>query len=343
MLSDQQKQLLFDYCFQTTTEQETAQAQELVFSNDEATRFVASVKASLSPLDSIADEICPDELAEGTIWRAQQAVRTAQVRLNQLLAEEQNRKVSARQGIWRTIFGQFATAALFIIVGGGLLTGGKVATNYAHQKYSQTQCGSQLAGLYQGLSNYKDDNNDHMPTLMPILASTTGTPWFKVGEQGSENVSRMYVLVKYGYVDKNDFMCPGRRSPKGKDYDPKNCNDFPDRSLVTYSIRISCPESASAESGRWVIIADRSPVFEGIFLPSSKCALPITVSDALLKLNSVNHKGRGQNTLFSDGSVTFVRVRFTDASLDDIYTLQNTKTYNGTELPATEADTFLAP
>jgi prepilin-type processing-associated H-X9-DG protein len=153
----------------------------------------------------------------------------------------------------------------------------------------------------------------------------------------------MYLLVKCGYVDMNDFMCPGRRSPKGRYYDPQNYNDFPDKSLVMYSIRISCPKTASAESGRRVIIADRSPVFEGIFLPLSENALPVTLSDKLLKLNSVNHKGRGQNVLFCDGSVTFVKIRFTDASLDDIYTLQNTKTYHGTELPASEADTFLAP
>jgi hypothetical protein len=29
--------------------------------------------------------------------------------------------------------------------------------------------------------------------------------------------------------------------------------------------------------------------------------------------------------------------------LDDIYTIQNTHTYQGVELPASEADAFLAP
>jgi len=341
-LSDQYKELLFDYCFQNTNEQETAEAQELIFSNEEAAAFVASIKASLSPLDSITDEVCPAELADGTVWRAQQAVRTGQLQLNQLLAEEQKRKPSVAQGIWRTVFGQFATAALFIIVGGGLLTGGKVASNYAHQRYWQTQCGSQLAGMFQGLSNYKADNNGQMPTL----ASTPGAPWFKVGEQGSENVSntrRMYILVKNGYLPPDDFMCPGRKSAKNIEFEPKNYNDFPDKSLVMYSIRIGCPKTASAESGRRAIIADRSPVFERIFLPSPESGLPVTLSDALRKLNSVNHRGRGQNVLFCDGSVVFAKIRFTDASKDDIYTLIDKTTYNGTELPATEADTFLAP
>ena len=45
-LNSQQKELLFDYCMGLTSEQETAQAQELVFSNAEAAKFVASISAA---------------------------------------------------------------------------------------------------------------------------------------------------------------------------------------------------------------------------------------------------------------------------------------------------------
>ncbi|MGA2071333.1 MAG: hypothetical protein ABSG97_08275, partial [Sedimentisphaerales bacterium] len=95
-LNSQQKELLFDYCLGITSETESSQAQELVFSNEQAAKFVTSIKSSLSPLESITPEECPDELAEGTIWRIKQTLRTSQVGLNQLLAAEQKRKT----GFW---------------------------------------------------------------------------------------------------------------------------------------------------------------------------------------------------------------------------------------------------
>jgi prepilin-type processing-associated H-X9-DG protein len=336
-LSEQQKQLLFDYCFGLTSQQETAQAQELVFSDSEATGFVASVKASLSPLDSITPEACPDELAEGTVWRAMQAVRTGRLQLNQLIAAEQHRKV----GFWREMFGRLATAAVFIIVGSMLITGGNLGLNYARQLSRQTQCGSQLAGLFNGLSNYKNDNDGQMPAL----SAAPGAPWWKVGYQGPENFSntrRMWVLVKNGYAGPNDFLCPARKTNCSFSCNPKDYNDFPRRNLITYSFRIGCPKPGSADVGRRVIIADMSPVFEN--LPAlSESSLNVKLIDKLLRQNSPNHNGRGQNVLFCDGSVQFIKTRIVDVSLDDIFTLQGTQTYQGTELPASEADAFLAP
>jgi prepilin-type processing-associated H-X9-DG protein len=327
-LNNQQKELLFDYCLGITSEAESSQAQELVFSNGEAAKFVTSIKASLSPLESITPEQCPDELAEGTIWRIKQTLRTSQVGLNQLLAAEQNRKT----GFWHDMFGRLATAAVFVLVGTGVITGWNVATNYARQMSWQTKCGSQMAGLFNGLSNYRNDNNGQMPTL----ASASGDPWWKVTYQGPENVSntrKMWVLVKKNYVEPDAFMCPSTKPSSSSKYNAKEYNDFPRRNLVTYSFRIDCPKAGLEKMGRQVIAN----------VSSSEKALIINISDALLKQNSPNHGGRGQNVLFCDGSVAFTKNRYVDISLDDIYTIQNTQTYHGVELPASEADAFLAP
>ena len=172
-LTDQQKQLLFDYCLGLASKQEAAQAQELVFSNEQAAKFVASLKAALSPLDSVTSQGCPDELAEGTIWRAQQALRTSRVRLDQLLTAERLRKVSP----WRNLRGQLAAAAVFIVVAVMLLGSGQVGLNYARQKSWQNQCGSQLAGMFQSLSNYRADNADQMPTLTASPGATLVESW----------------------------------------------------------------------------------------------------------------------------------------------------------------------
>lgn len=333
-LNNQQKELLFDYSLGITSETESSQAQELVFSNEQAAKFVASIKASLSPLESITPGECPDELAEGTLWRIRQTLRTSKVGLNQLLAAEQKRKT----GLWHEIFVRLAMAAVFVLVGSGLITGGRMAASYARQMSRQTQCGAQMAGLFSGLSNYKNDNNGQMPTL----AASPGTPWWKVGDQGSENVSntrRMWVLVKNGYLEPNDFICP--TYPRNFDCNAREYKDFPNRTFVTYSFRIGCPKAGLEKMGRQIIIADMSPVFANV--SASEKPLIVNLNDALLKQNSPNHGGRGQNTLFCDGSVVFVKGRTVDVSLDDIYTIQNTKTYQGVGLPASDADAFLAP
>jgi prepilin-type processing-associated H-X9-DG protein len=341
-LNNQQKELLFDYCLGITSEEQTAQAQELVFSNEQAAKFVNSIKASLSPLESITPQECPAELAEGTIWRIKQTLRTSKVGLTELLKAEQKPKA----GMWHEIFVRLATAAVFVIVGSGLITGGKVATNYARQMSWQTKCGSQMASLFNGLSNYRNDNNGQMPTM----ASAPGAPWWKVGDQGSENVSntrRMWALVKNGYLKPTDFICSSySENPAFKPFcnficNAKDYNDFPGRKLITYSFRIGCPQGEMQKISRQVIIADMSPIF--VNASAAEKELNVKLSDLLLKANSPNHGGRGQNVLFCDGSVVFTKTRYVEVSLDDIYTIQNMHTYQGVEVPASESDAFLAP
>jgi prepilin-type processing-associated H-X9-DG protein len=334
-LNDTQKQLLFDYCLGLTSEIENAQAQELVFSNDQAARFVKSIKSSLSPLDSIASAQCPDELAEGTIWRAQQVVRTGKVKLTQLIAAEQSKKASP----WRDIFGRLATAAMFVIVGSAVIAGWNITTNYARQNSWQHQCQAQMAGLFNSLSNYKNDNNGQMPSV----ATSAGAPWWKVGDQGAENVSntrRMWILVKDGYAQPEDFMCPGLGKCKFIG-EPTQFNDFPNRQMVTFSFRIGCPGGGTMDVGRRIIISDMNPIFATLPSPNEQRLLIQNLADELLKRNSPNHNGRGQNALFCDGSVTFIKKRTIDN--DDIFTLQNTPSYEGTELPTSDKDVFLAP
>ncbi|MGD8786404.1 MAG: hypothetical protein PVJ60_03190, partial [Phycisphaerales bacterium] len=59
-LNNEQKQLLIDYCIGLTSEQENAEAQALITSNEEAAKIHAKFKVALSPLDSLELEDCPD-------------------------------------------------------------------------------------------------------------------------------------------------------------------------------------------------------------------------------------------------------------------------------------------
>jgi hypothetical protein len=91
-LKDRQKQLLFDYCIGLTSEKQTAEAEDLISSNDEAAEIQSKLKAALTPLDSIKPATCPDDLAQRTILRLNNLARSSQIQLEQLLARRTGQK-----------------------------------------------------------------------------------------------------------------------------------------------------------------------------------------------------------------------------------------------------------
>ena len=184
----------------------------------------------------------------------------------------------------------------------------------------------------------------------PSIATTAGTPWWKVGYQGTENQSntrRVYLLVRENYVeDPGIFICPGNKAGGNLKIEPskiRDYKDFPDRCYVTYSFQISCRTTKSGKLlCRKVIMADSNPLFEK--LPNFDSTFRVRLDKQLLTANSSNHNNlRGQNVLFGDGGVEFLKTRHIGIAQDDIFTLQDTDIYHGVEVPSCETDFFLAP
>jgi len=53
MLSDRQRQLLFDYSLGLTSESETEEAESLIASNEEAGELYRSLQETLAPLENV--------------------------------------------------------------------------------------------------------------------------------------------------------------------------------------------------------------------------------------------------------------------------------------------------
>jgi hypothetical protein len=203
----------------------------------------------------------------------------------------------------------------------------------------------QMGGIFQGLSNYISDHDDQSPAV----ATTAGAPWWWVGDQGKENHSNtrhIYLLVKGGYVELSDFVCPGCKGEKFvklNDSQIKRLKDFLNRRYVTYSFQVRCHRTGNGKLlCRKVLMADRNPLFEELPKEFSR-QFRLQLNRKLLTLNSINHNRRGQNVLSGDGHVEFLKTRFIGISEDDIFTLQDTDIYQGCEVPSCEADSFLAP
>jgi len=340
-LSNEQKQLLFDYCLGLTSQEAAAEAEALISSNQEAAELHSKLKTSLSLLDSLTPEPCPDELANRTVGRLNNLARSSQLRLEQLLTSEQARPVTTKSRIWWNL-GKIAAAAAVILIIAGIFF---PPLDLLRQNSRLYQCQMGLGRIYRGIQQYSSEHNSQLPAV----ATAPGAPWHKVGYQGKENYSatrNMWLLVKGRYAKPADFVCPGRRRKLVIRLDPsqiQNYNDFPTRSYITYSIRIRCSKSTKPHlPSRKVLISDLSPLFENLSEDYNK-PFSLELDRTLLTRNSINHKRRGQNILFSDGTVKFIKSRHTDISDDDIFTLQGTTTYHGCETPSCESDTFLAP
>jgi hypothetical protein len=341
-LNNQQKQLLFDYCLGLTSEEATAEAEQLIASNKQAAEIHSKLKTALLPLKSLESESCPDDLAEGTIWRLKNVARSSQLRLEQLLADEQARSITDKSRFWKNLGEIVATAAVIVFVAGVLIA----PLNFARQKSRQQACLMQLQRIGQGINSYSSDHDGQLPAV----ATAMGDPWWKVGYQGKENHSNtrhIWLLAKGGYVNPAYFVCPGRSQGQALQLDlsqVQNYNDFPSRKYVTYSFRIRCSKlGEESPHGQKVLIADLNPLFESLPDDYSKPFKKVQLTTDLLNLNSINHNRRGQNVMFCNGNATFVKVRQIGTSEDDIFTLQDTNTYEGIEVPSRETDAFLAP
>ncbi len=344
-LNSEQKQLLFDYCMGLTSQKQSADAEALISSNQAAAEIHAKLKSTLGPLDNLEPEPCPDALAEHTILRLNDLVNSSQERLHQLLDIEQTREVAARKWRWTSFAGRLATAAVFVIAASALLP----ALGYSRYHSRLQRCRVQQHGFFQGLTNYVLDHDGQQPAV----ATTAGAPWWKVGYQGIENHSntrKIYLLVQGDYVELSSFACPGSKRSKIIQANPSEIRaykDFPDRNCVTYSFRINCRLMGNAQLlCQKVVMADCNPLFEDLPEDFSE-AFRLQIDGKSSTLNSRNHSyfgnRRGQNILLADGHVEFLRTRHFDVSKDDIFTLQDTDVYQGSEVPSCEKDFFLAP
>ncbi|MHC4323274.1 MAG: hypothetical protein ACYSUX_03260 [Planctomycetota bacterium] len=342
-LNSEQKQLLFDYCLGFTSPEQTIQAEALISSSEQAALIHSKIKATLEPLSSIEPESCPDSLAESTVLQLNSAANSSHDRLQKLLANEQKREFAPKSLIRLGFARKLATAAVFMIVGSLLITTFRAVTGYARHHSLRQRCQRQQSSIFQGLHNYISDHDDQPPAV----ATSADAPWWKVGDQGAENHSntrRIYLLVKEGYVKPASFVCPACKHGENLEMDSSQLSrfkDFPGRRYVTYSFQINCRKTRNGKllCGK-VVMADWNPVFEELPEDFSK-PLKLQINKKLLSLNSINHNRRGQNVLFEDGRVEFLKTRFIGA--DDIFTLQDTNVYQGHEAPSCETDFFLAP
>ncbi len=367
-LSKAQQELLLDFYFSCGSPENIEQAKQLLITCPGAREFYDKLSASMSLLDHLNDHSCPEHLVETTVAKLteyaktasgrtvaitsdktddRQAVSAGKTTLGSLLEAERRKTISAAGNFWMR-FREVATiAAVFVLIA---FMGNPVLRNIRY-KARQTICSANLARIAEGIQRYSHDFDN----CMPAVRITAGQPWWKIGSRGAENVSNtrpLWLLVKGNYCDANDFLCPGRCC-KPRKLEPafiRQSPDFPSLDYITYSFRLNPFDLPAYLPGEktTVIISDRNPLFDKVMKKLSSLDGnsfdPIELSEKLAMQNSTSHCNKGQNLLFSDGSVIFSKTRKpVNLVDDDIFTIQRLKIYRGTEFPQQPGDVFLVP
>ena len=125
-MNNADKKLIFDYSFDLLEKAESDKAKSLIEQNDEAQNLFNSLEKTLSPLNDLQPEQCPQDLEEKTIQKLLQAANSApkadkgHIKLKSLLYSEQQKTESENKSIWPR-FGQIAAVAAIILFAMGVL------------------------------------------------------------------------------------------------------------------------------------------------------------------------------------------------------------------------------
>jgi hypothetical protein len=359
-LSQQEQQIILDFYFRCGSEEDITRGRDLIASNPEAARLYDGLEETLTELDSIKYEPCPENLSDLTLARlklAASATHAGQAHL-ELLLEAESKKSAApssasstktrREPISLRKFFDFAAAAAAII----LISGVAFPTlSYMRQQSRQTACIKNAGLIGEGIGRMINDNDNLAETRV-----AAGSPWWKIGDQSQQSQSNTrfaWQLVKRDYVKASAFVCPGHRNaspitPEQITQQLKQLQDFPSRANISYSfIIINDKNAITKSSSRRVIMGDMNPVFRSIPicgkdpLASRTEFEKVLLTQNLKQMCSPNHNCKSQNILYTDGSVEPIKDRMVNG--DDIFTIQGVDAYAGTETPASVNDVFLVP
>lgn len=356
-LDSSQQQLILDFYFRCGDEEDIARGRDLIASNAEAAKLYANLEETLTELDSIKYEPCPDNLADLTVARLKLAAvpkTAANGKLHALLKQEQKNSeflpapaVSYKGAgrFWRPVFELLATAAAILLVAGILFP----SFGAMRERSRQIACAGNLGQIGRAMAAFGNEHNG----LISDIKVKAGSPWWKIGYEGPDiqsNTCYPWQLVRDGYVDGRVFICGGHIQGEPLRYNAAqmaSLKDFPSRRHISFSFMIICDDNNSlTKSSRRIIASDMNPLFQKIPFQTSLYQKlnefdRIHLDEKTRTLMSFNHRAKGQNSLFCDGSVEFMKTRIINN--DDIFTVKDVDVYTGKEIPCDPEDVFLAP
>lgn len=219
-----------------------------------------------------------------------------------------------------------AVAACLLLLAGVMVPG----ISEVRFRSQRAACAENLGSLYRGLTAYQADFGGSLPYAGSIQRAS----WLpKADAPFASNSRHTYLLGKLGFVaEPRDFLCPS-----AIEVEPESRNaadDFAAGGLSFDTLNLAGDQPNLQPPPTVAYIADRNPLFvDGKFDESKDPSCT----------NSPAHRGRGQNVLTLDGKAEFTRTPILGTARDNVWLIDDVRTYDGTESPTRRDDSFLVP
>ncbi len=307
--------LLFDYALDRLDDTARAEVDRQLARDPAWAAELRRIRHVLSPLSTWTAPAPPARLVGNILDRVEASGRLRVLPASTLPPNER------RRGGGRPIISLPELVALAACL---MLFIGVFMPSMAHSRYmaQRSQCQTQLASLFGGLSQYAGQFDGRFPSV----GAKPGANWLR--EQ--PNAQNLQPMIQAGLVTSKVLLCPSQgkidaqQSPRAS-------------TLVICRYSVQHPGSASLRLNDAVhipIVADENPLFVGRRF--NRLPNP-------LEANSLAHRGTGQNVLLNDGRVVWIVPPVYDPYRDNIYTAGQATDYEGTEAPVCATDAFLVP
>ena len=178
----------------------------------------------------------------------------------------------------------------FISVAAVLLIGASVVwpvTTHLRQRSIDMGCASNMRTIAGAFNQYALDYNNAVPTARTGL--------FSVWTPGTHNAINLNPLLQNGYCNTSHLDCPGHEGQYAESY--------------SYQFQTKGKLPRWGMGRNTVLLGDRNPLIDTARMRLSSSAL----------LNSINHSGRGQWVLSSDGTTAWLTQPMVVGSNDNIW------------------------
>jgi prepilin-type N-terminal cleavage/methylation domain-containing protein/prepilin-type processing-associated H-X9-DG protein len=222
--------------------------------------------------------------------------------------------------------------------------------NRAHRGDWRTKCSSNMRQIGQAILLYANENKGNYPRTFynpgaPLSFSSDASdggkerdPFGNKGVAGkvgdNEVIAGIFLLIRTQDITPEVFVCPSsdaEKDPYGSapGASAQNKTSFTDwRKNLSYSFTNMYPDDAAVKEGykvnttvgaEFAIAADMNP---GVGDRYDVTAMTESASQKeMMKANSRNHQGQGENVLYGDGHAEFQQNPFCGNKRDNIYTV----------------------
>ena len=239
-------------------------------------------------------------------------------------------------------------------------------------------CGTNVSGIGKAMLVYSNDYEDELPRAggprttwgapgsVQWAANTRGQAYFSSNQDGVATItSCFYLLVKYADVTPKSFICrsdseasefrpaeeaPGREAIELWDFgaEPlRRCSYSYHLPFYSATTQKSFALTTSGEPGM-ALVADRNPWIKDASGTKKDFAAFTnrTSRDGLKMGNALAHQDEGQNVLFLDGHVEFMKSSLCGVNDDNIFTWMDASWKGGQPMvnpnaPQTRQDSYL--